>query len=704
MPPPLHPLAGLWESAELSRRPVRFLWQTDSANRFLFVSPGLAQVVGRNSEVVGERWQDAAARLRLDPGGRIGRALGRRDTWSGLTAWWPVETGAARVPVELTGLPVFGIDQSFQGFRGFGVLKPAEALMSAAFEARFPEAEQKVATAEQVPPYEETVAAQPVNVVPIRADLDRLPDFARLSPHERSAFEEIAEALRTRIDAPVYRRADMDAGGRGGLRAAGSEGYAAGMDRGDRFPGAQDDPEPAGDEPEPGGRVLRLFPGETAGQQPAFGLLRDGGVRPADQERDRDREPAAAGPSPESGLSDAAETAGSDAGPDEGRGPAPPGPPHGPEDLERRLQELASVLEASGDGVAILAADGAVVRLDARAEALFGTSSAEAAGRPFFAFFSPASREAAEDYFGRRKAERSGGLLVEACEVEGTVGAATLPLSLTIGPIAGEGGRYCAVLRDVSRWKRAEADLVAARKNAEAASSHKSEFLARVSHEIRTPLNAIIGFAEVMIEQRFGPVENERYREYLRDIRTSGEHVVSLVNDLLDISKIEAGRLELNFEAVAVNDLVRECITLMQPEAGRAHVILRSSLSSDVPAVVADARTLRQIVLNLLSNSVKYTGPGGQVIASTTLRETGEVVLRLRDTGEGMTEEELERALEPFRQNSNAMIGNRGGTGLGLPLTRALVEANRAGFLIRSTPGEGTTVTVTFPPARVLGD
>jgi signal transduction histidine kinase len=259
-------------------------------------------------------------------------------------------------------------------------------------------------------------------------------------------------------------------------------------------------------------------------------------------------------------------------------------------------------------------------------------------------------------------------------------------------------------LRDITHWKRIESELTEAKRAAEEASRQKSEFLARVSHEIRTPLNAIIGFAEVMIEERFGPVDHERYREYLRDIRTSGEHVVSLVNDLLDISKIEAGKLDLNFAAVPLNDLVRECIGLMQPQANRAHVVLRSSLSREVPAVVADERTMRQIVLNLLSNSVKFTGPGGQVIASTSLSEAGEAVLRVRDTGEGMSEEELVRALEPFRQLSTASLADGTGTGLGLPLTKALVEQNRATLSIKSARGEGTVVTVTIPPTRVLSE
>ena len=163
---------------------------------------------GGNAEIVGERWQDAAARLRLDPSQRIARALAQRDTWSGQTAWWPVEGSNVRVPAELTALPVFGGDHSFQGYRGFGVLRPAEALMPAAFEARFGAADETAPRpAEQLPPYEEAVATTPANVVPIRADLERLADHTRLTPQERSAFEEIAAALRDRDRGSGRRRA-----------------------------------------------------------------------------------------------------------------------------------------------------------------------------------------------------------------------------------------------------------------------------------------------------------------------------------------------------------------------------------------------------------------------------------------------------------------------------------------------------------------
>jgi signal transduction histidine kinase len=214
-------------------------------------------------------------------------------------------------------------------------------------------------------------------------------------------------------------------------------------------------------------------------------------------------------------------------------------------------------------------------------------------------------------------------------------------------------------------------------------------------------LNAIIGFSEVMLDERFGPMGNDRYRDYMRDIHASGTHIMSLVNDLLDLSKVEAGKMDLKFEAVPLADLIAECVALMQPQANRERIIIRTSLPATVPPIVADTRSVRQIVLNLLSNAVKFTPAGGQVIVSIVLEESGEVVIRVRDTGHGMTEKEIETALEPFRQLHTTQ-SSVNGTGLGLPLTKALVEANRATFAIDSTPGQGTLVSITFPVNRVL--
>jgi PAS domain S-box-containing protein len=643
---------------ELSRKPVRFLWQTDASDRYLFVSPGLPQVVGRNADVVGERWQEVSARLHLDPTGRIGRALKQRDTWSGLSAWWPIEGSNVRVPVELTALPVFGPDQSFQGYRGFGILRPAEALMPNAFESRFGSA-----TAEQLPPYEESASTVSANVVPIRSDLERLPDHA-LTAQERNAFEEIAAALRERVVAELgdYPPAQDAAAATIGESDETSGSAARAEERSPPEPLTEPDP-PADRDPSMAAVSQSSSAARAAGAPREIFIERAAQARPA----------SALGPK-------LAET-------------------------QRRLRELTAILDTATDGVVILDAAGVIESVNASAEALFGRDANEIEGRRFDELLTSESRKSALDYFSGLKESGVASLLNEGREVEAIAGAGSIPLFMTMGRISGEeAGRFCAVLRDITHWKRIETELTGAKLAAEQASQQKSEFLARVSHEVRTPLNAIIGFAEVMIEERFGAVGNEKYREYLRDIRTSGEHVVSLVNDLLDISKIEAGKLDLHFTAVKLNEVVRESIALMQPQANRARVVLRTSLSQEVPAIVADERTLRQIVLNLLSNSVKFTGPGGQVIASTSLAETGEAVLRVRDTGEGMSEKDLARALEPFRQLSTATMSDQAGTGLGQPLTKALVEANRATLAIRSAKGEGTVVTITIPATRVLSE
>jgi signal transduction histidine kinase len=273
-----------------------------------------------------------------------------------------------------------------------------------------------------------------------------------------------------------------------------------------------------------------------------------------------------------------------------------------------------------------------------------------------------------------------------------------------MGRIGDGTDRFCAVFRDITQWKKAEEDLTQAKREAEKASSAKSDFLAKISHEIRTPLNAIIGFSEVMMEERFGPIGNDRYREYLKDIHASGGHLLSLINDLLDLSKIEAGKIDLTFTSVALNDLIQQCVAIMQPQANRERILIRSSLPQALPQIVADARSVRQIVLNLLSNSIKFTGAGGQVIVSTARTDSGAVVLRVRDTGAGMSKQELSSALEPFRQFATARNASGGGSGLGLPLTKALAEANRARFHISSTPKVGTLVEVTFRASQTSGE
>jgi PAS domain S-box-containing protein len=361
-----------------------------------------------------------------------------------------------------------------------------------------------------------------------------------------------------------------------------------------------------------------------------------------------------------------------------------------------RARDFAAALDLATDGMVRLDAAGRILAMNARAESLFGYEQNEAAGENFIALLSPSSHAAA---LARFEAVRAGAAEPGVEVVARASGGGSIPVRLYFGRLAAiPEPEYCAVLRDLSEVRAAEREGRAAREKAEKASALKTDFLARVSHEIRTPLQAILGFAEVITEERFGPIGNDRYKDYVKDIHASGQHVMSLANDLLDLAKIEAGKMELQFAPVDANRIIRECVALMQPQAARERIIVRLSLSDKLPNVMADERSLRQIVLNLMSNAVKYNEPGGQVIVSTALDEAGHAVIRVRDTGVGMNESELGVALEPFKR----VGGGRGGegTGLGLPLTKALADANHADFSIKSRKDQGTLVEVAFPSAQ----
>ncbi len=373
-------------------------------------------------------------------------------------------------------------------------------------------------------------------------------------------------------------------------------------------------------------------------------------------------------------------------------------------ELKARIAEMRTIIDTATDGVVLIGRDGTIRSISRPAEALFGFDSDEVTGKPFVSLFAIESQRAARDYLDGLSEPGVASVLNDGREVIGREAQGRfIPLFMTIGRLPNDSG-FCAVVRDITQWKRAEEDLTQARAVAERASSQKTDFLARISHEIRTPLNAIIGFSELMVDEKFGPVANDRYRDYLRDINRSGNHVLDLVNDLLDISKIEAGQQEMAYEAVSLNDTLAETVAMMQPQANRERVIIRSSFASRLPEVVADLRSVRQIALNILSNAIRYTQAGGQVIVSTAYENSGDVVMRVRDTGIGMSQSEIEQALKPFKQINALKRGRGDGTGLGLPLTKAMVEANRARFTINSTPGEGTLVEVAFPSTRVLAD
>jgi PAS domain S-box-containing protein len=259
---------------------------------------------------------------------------------------------------------------------------------------------------------------------------------------------------------------------------------------------------------------------------------------------------------------------------------------------------------------------------------------------------------------------------------------------------------YNVILRDISERKRIEEEILLAKELAEAASSAKSDFLANMSHELRTPLNAILGFSEVMVEESFGPLNNEKYKEYVVDIHNSGALLLDLINDVLDLSRVEAGVTDLNEGAVDLNAALRATIRIVHERAARKSLRIETDLAPSAPVIRGDERALKQIVLNLLSNCTKFTGEGGTISVTSKVEANGEVLLIVADSGIGIAAADIAKVLEPFGQIGGAHTREHEGTGLGLPFAKRLAEMHDAAFELASEPGVGTTVTVRFPPER----
>ena len=365
---------------------------------------------------------------------------------------------------------------------------------------------------------------------------------------------------------------------------------------------------------------------------------------------------------------------------------------------QANAEELGAILDTTADGIVMFDAHGKLNSCNRSAEALFGYEGDELVQHNLAELFAPESQRDVADYLESIKGEGVASLLDHGRDVLGrNRQGGIIPLSLTMGRTRPDGPNFFAMFRDLSEARKSESELRQARRTADRAAGAKADLLARISHEVRAPLNAIIGFAEVMTGERFGALGNERYVEYMKDIRASGERVITIINELLDLSRIEAGKLDLTFANQNLNDLVEQCVSVMQPQANRERIIIRTSLGHALPPVVADASALRQIAMNLITNSIHLANAGGQVIVSTALSDFGEVVLRVRDTGHGLNENEVAAAMEPFRTQAPSEQAS-GTSGVSLSLTKALVEANRAQFHIKTGPQAGTLVEVVFSP------
>ncbi len=282
------------------------------------------------------------------------------------------------------------------------------------------------------------------------------------------------------------------------------------------------------------------------------------------------------------------------------------------------------------------------------------------------------------------------------------VTAATL-VSLVLAVVLVVLFHQAGVLERLTRDLRLkERELLASKEAAEQANRAKSAFLASMSHELRTPLNAIMGFAEVIQNRLTAPTASLNYADYAQHIHDSGQHLLNIINAILDMSKIEAGRLELSDSVVDVRALAESCVRLVSARAELTGVRIEIDIPADCPPLRGDSLRLRQILLNLLSNAVKFTPGPGLIAVSASLREDGRLALVVADSGIGMTGEELALALQPFRQIDNRLSRRYEGTGLGLPLVKSLIELHGGELDLRSTPEQGTVATLLIPPDRVI--
>ncbi|MCF3642957.1 PAS domain-containing sensor histidine kinase [Rhizobium sp. TRM95111] len=821
-------------------RPVRFVWKIDADGRFSEISQEFSQAVGAGTaSVIGEHFDDVARRHGFDRDGRIGELLSRRDTWSGKTILWPVEGSDLVVPVDLAALPTYSRTREFDGFRGFGIVRMADAIaLPPAREDTAPDAADAAPTEDKEGPgslpaepaggsapsdEQPAVDRQAADIgepssempgdafrgerpalriveTPARRASDKVIQLERhrgrgnegLTSGEQAAFREIARQLggsfgrrdpdgeagleagvpsseTATANNAVGRPEADDQSGNEPAEVTDGEGNATAIAQAaaepDEMPGLEVGPH-ADDLPRgvqtaiapprsrmaygltatvvdalpvallihAGDRLIHANPeflalsgyGDLAALEGAGGLDHlletAGGTDEAPEGAMLMR--AASGEAVpvharlqsvrwESGtalilalnrLPSASDTVAS--APEEASNVvvSPEEEQTAVSRLRMEANELRSILETATDGVVVVGQEGEIRSMNRSASALFNYDDEETRGKPFAMLFAHESQKAVLDYLAGLSGHGVASVLNDGREVIGRESSGGfIPLFMTLGRLASSSG-YCAVIRDVTQWKRTEEDLRNAKRAAETANAHKTDFLARVSHEIRTPLNAIIGFSDMMATERFGPIGHPRYIEYANDIGRSGRHVLDIVNDLLDISKIEAGEMDLEFTAVGLNETVAEAVSLVQPQANSQRVIIRTSLANAVPPVVADLRSIKQIALNILSNAIRFTPSGGQIVVSTAYETNGSVVLRIRDTGIGMTRSELELAMKPFRQVTAGARKRGDGTGLGLPLTKAMVDANRATFAITSSPNEGTLVEVVFPSPRVLAD
>ncbi|MBM3549107.1 MAG: PAS domain S-box protein [Alphaproteobacteria bacterium] len=372
--------------------------------------------------------------------------------------------------------------------------------------------------------------------------------------------------------------------------------------------------------------------------------------------------------------------------------------------LRQSERYLRDILDNARDAYVAIDTHGCIVEWNAEATRVFGWSRLEVIGRSFASvILAEADRATLRSQIRTYLDTGSADALDKRHELWATRNDGseiTVEMTLTAASLHGE-VTFHAFLHNISAHKAAEHELMVAKEMAESSNRAKSQFLAHMSHELRTPLNAIIGFSEIIRDRVLGPIDDSIYRNYAGDIHSSGQHLLEVINDILDLSKAEGGYLEIDARPFYVPDMLTRCADTMRELARKANVEIEVTDIEGLPPLVGEERRIRQIVINLLSNAVKFTPAGGRVTLRTAFSAEGDLQIMVEDTGIGMTPKQVEVALTPFGQIENHLSRRFEGAGLGLPLAKRFAEIHDGTLVVDSTPNAGTRVTVSFPRSRL---